>query len=121
GERPVVASTEAFSTDMAIPVEGAPVVRDTLVLSVSASGQAAAYRQATLLAQVEGQVRSVRVQENARVSGNELLLQIDPTQFELEVERARAAVTTAEASFRELTLFDDRIEDPSVREERERV
>src|SRR5690606_19617474 len=67
GERPVVASTEAFSTDVAIPVEGAPVVRDTLVLSVSASGQAAAYRQATLLAQVEGQVLGVRVRENARV------------------------------------------------------
>ncbi len=121
GERPVVASTEAFSTDVAIPVEGAPVVRDTLVLSVSASGQAAAYRQATLLAQVEGQVLGVRVRENARVGSNDLLVEIDPTQLELELERARAQVTSAEAQFRELTLFDDRIEDASVREERERV
>src|SRR5690606_38617208 len=120
GERPVVASADAFSTDMAIPVEGAPVIRDTLVLSVTAAGQAAAYRQATLLAQVEGQVKAVRVRENARVGAGELLLEVDATQFELAVERARAQVASAEAQFRELTVFDDWFADPAVREERER-
>lgn len=121
GERPVVASADAFSTDMAIPVEGAPVIRDTLVLSVTAAGQAAAYRQATLLAQVEGQVKAVRVRENSRVGTGELLVEIDAARYELEVERARAQVASAEAQFRELTLFDTRIEDPAVREERERA
>ncbi|HEX7117715.1 MAG TPA: efflux RND transporter periplasmic adaptor subunit [Longimicrobiales bacterium] len=121
GDRPIVESAAAFSTDVAVPVEGAPVVRDTLVLSVTASGQAAAYRQATILAQVEGQVVAVGVRENARVGKGADLLRVDPTQYELAVERARAAVTSAEASFRELTLFDDRIEDPAVRAERERV
>ncbi|HEX6938278.1 MAG TPA: efflux RND transporter periplasmic adaptor subunit [Longimicrobiales bacterium] len=121
GSRPVVASAGAFSTDVAIPVEGAPVVRDTLVLSVSASGQAAAYRRATVRAQVEGQVTRVLVRESERVGAGALLLEVDPTQYELEVERARAAVASAEASFRELTLFDDRIDDPEVRAERERV
>lgn len=121
GDRPVVESAEAFSTEVAIPVEGAPAVRDTLVLSVSAAGEAAAYRQATVRAQVEGQVRRVAVRENARVGAGEPLLEIDPTQYELEVERARAQVTSAEASYREATLFDERIDDPRVREERERV
>ena len=71
--------------------------------------------------QVEGQVRRVAVRENDRVAPGGLLLEIDPTQYELNVEKARAAVTSAEAMFRELTLFDDRIEDATIREERERV
>ncbi len=121
GARPIVESAEAFATDIAIPVEGLPVVRDTLVLSVSAAGQAAAYRQATLKAQVEGQVKRVVVRENARVGTGAVLVEIDRTQYELEVEKARAAVTSAEATFREQTLFDDRIEDPAIRAERERV
>src|SRR5690606_38437533 len=120
GERPVVASADAFSTDMAIPVEGAPVIRDTLVLSVTAAGQAAAYRQATLLAPAEGQGKAGGVRGTARGGAGELLRGVDATQFELAVERARAQVASAEAQFRELTLFDDRIEDPAVREERER-
>lgn len=120
-DRPVVESASAFATDVAIPVEGVAAVRDTLLVSVSAAGQAAAYRQATLRAQVEGQVRRVAVRENDRVAPGGLLLEIDPTQYELNVERARAAVTSAEAMFRELTLFDDRIEDATIREERERV
>ncbi len=121
GERPVVESASAFSTEVAIPVEGAPAVRDTLVISVSAAGQAAAYRQATIRAKVEGQVLRVPVRESSRVGSGGLLVQIDPTPYELAVEKARAAVTAAEAMFRELTLFDDRIEDVRVREERERV
>lgn len=120
-DRPVVESASAFATDVAIPVEGVAAVRDTLLVSVSAAGQAAAYRQATLRAQVEGQVRRVAVRENDRVAPGGLLLEIDPTQYELNVEKARAAVTSAEAMFRELTLFDDRIEDATIREERERV
>lgn len=121
GDRPIVESASAFATDVAIPVEGAEVVRDTLVLSVTAAGQATAYRQATFLAQVEGQLLRVAVRENAQVGQGAILLEIDPTQYELEVERAKAQVAAAEAVYRDYTLFDDRIEDPEVRAERERA
>lgn len=118
---PEVSAADAFSTDQAIPVEGAPVVIDTLVLQVRAEGQAAAWRQTTLLAQVTGQVRAVPVRENNAVRGGTPLVLIDSTEYALSADEARARLRTAEAQYRELTLFDDRIEDAAVRGERERT
>lgn len=118
---PEVSATSTFATDVAIPVEGAMVVQDTLVVSVSAAAQAAAARQATLLAQVEGLVTAIRVEENTAVSTGRLMIEIDSTEYALGVARAQANLAKAQATFRELTLFDDQIEDPEVRAERERV
>lgn len=114
-------AAETFATDVAIPVEGAVVVRDTLVVSVSAAARAAARREAKLLAQVEGRVTDVRVRDNAFVRQGQLLLTIDSTEYALGLDRAEAALARARASFRELTLFDDQIQDTAVRAERERV
>jgi RND family efflux transporter MFP subunit len=112
---------ESFATDVAIPVEGGMVLRDTLVISVSAAAEAAARREARLLAQVEGQVTEVRVRDNARVRAGQVLLAIDSTEYSLGLDRAKANLARAQASFRELTLFDDQIADTAVRGERERV
>ena len=115
------AAAAAFPTDVANPVEGAEVVLDTLVLSVSGEGQAAADRQALILAQVAGRVLEVRVRENDVVGPGALLVVIDPTEYELAVAQAEARLQSAEASYRELTLFDDRmIADSAIRAERER-
>lgn len=116
-----VSATETFSTGLAIPVEVAEVVRDTLVISVTASGQAAAVRQTTILAQVNGRVDRLLVRENDRVTPSSLLVAIDSTEYALEVARAIAQKRSAEATFRETTLFDDRVEDPEIRMERETV
>ncbi|MHC4479860.1 MAG: efflux RND transporter periplasmic adaptor subunit [Planctomycetota bacterium] len=116
-----VSSARTFSTDVAIPVEGATVVRDTLVISVSAAAEAAAERQAPLEAQVEGRVMRVSVAENGRVGRGQPLMEIDTTEYALAVARAAAGLARAEATYRELTLFDDQIEEPAVRTERERV
>lgn len=116
-----VSATETFSTDIAIPVEAATVVRDTLVISVSAAAQAAAERESRLLAQVEGLVTAVPVQENDAVGAGRLLVAIDTTEYALGLARAKANFARAEASFRELTLFDDQITDEAVRLERQRV
>lgn len=121
GPLPGVSAAETFATDVAIPVEGALVIRDTLVLSVRAAGQAAAWRETTIRAQVSGRIESLEVRENQRVRQGELLLRVDPTEYELDVADARARVASAEAAFREQALFDDRIEDPAVRAERERA
>ena len=53
---PDVSATATFRTDVAIPVSGAVVVRDTLVVSVSAAAEAAALRTSKVLAQVEAPV-----------------------------------------------------------------
>jgi RND family efflux transporter MFP subunit len=116
-----VSAARTFDTSLPIPVEGATVVRDTLVISVSAAAEAAADRLARMLAQVEGWVRAVHVRENARVAAGQPLIQIDTTQYALNVARARAGFAKAEATFRELTLFDDQIEDTEIRAERGRI
>jgi membrane fusion protein (multidrug efflux system) len=119
--RPDVSATETFSTDVAIPVEGAKVVRDTLVISVSAAAQAAAERSSRILAQVAGRVMDVTVRDNDRVAAGQLLVAIDTTEYALGLARAEANLARTQASFRELTLFDDQIADSAIRVERARV
>ena len=121
GEDGTVESARAFGTDIAIPVTGAAVTRDTLVLGVSAAGQAQALSRALLAAEVEGPVAEVRVREGDRVRAGQVLARIDPERYAFELERARAELERAEATFQELTLFDDEIEDPALREERRRM
>jgi RND family efflux transporter MFP subunit len=120
GGAEAVSSASTFSTDVAIPVEGAMVVRDTLVISVSAAAEAAASRQAVLRAQVEGRITSLRVEENDAAGSGRLLIQIDTTEYGIAVDRARARLATATATYDELTMFDDEIEDERVRTERAR-
>jgi membrane fusion protein, multidrug efflux system len=115
GDLPDVSAAEQFSTELAVVVEGAPVVLDTLVLSVSAAGEAAAWRQTVVRAQVAGQVRAVRVAENRVVGGGVLLVEIDPTEYQLALEEARARLRETENRYREITLGSDRIADAGVR------
>ncbi len=116
-----VSSAQTFATDVPIPVEGKVVVRDTLVISVAAAAQAAAFKEARLLAQVEGRVTRVLIEENRPVRGGRWLIEIDSTEYALSVSRARAQLAKADAAFRELILFDDQIADVAVRTERARV
>jgi multidrug efflux pump subunit AcrA (membrane-fusion protein) len=80
------------SSDLAIPVEGEPAILDTLVLAVSAAGQAAPWREATITARVAGQVGDVARTENAAVgSGASLasLASIDPAEYDWACARRR--------------------------------
>jgi membrane fusion protein (multidrug efflux system) len=121
GDAPDVSASSAFATDVAIPVSGAPVIRDTLVLRVTASGEAAAWRQAVLTAQVRGRVVRLPVRENQNVRSGALLLALDSTEYGLNVEDAAAQLRKVQAEYQALTLFDSRaIQDSAVRAERER-
>jgi membrane fusion protein, multidrug efflux system len=115
------AGADTFSSDAAVPVEGAEVVLDTLVLSVSAAGEAASLRKTALRAQVAGQVRAVRVAENGRVGTNALLVEIDPTEYRLALEEAHAQLREMDARYREMTLGDDRLDDARIRAERDSI
>lgn len=118
---PAVSATEAFATDVAQPVSGAQVRRDTLWITVTAAGQAAANRRAVIRARVGGVVSNLPLRENDRVSRGDLLLRFDTTEFAMAAASARADVRRAEAEYRELTLFDEEITDPELRAERERL
>ncbi|MGQ0563348.1 MAG: efflux RND transporter periplasmic adaptor subunit [Gemmatimonadota bacterium] len=109
------------SSDLAIPVESDAVIRDTLVLAVSAAGQAAPWREAVITARVAGQVQSVARAENAAVGAGASLATIDPAEYELALKEAQARHRTAEATYREMTLFDERITDAAVRAERQKA
>jgi len=110
-----------FSASVAQPVSGAEVVRDTLWIRVRAAGQAEAWRRTTLSAQVEGVIRAVPPNENDAVAEGSTLVQIDTVQYALDVAQARADLRVAETDYRQRILFDDEIEDPGMRAERERI
>lgn len=109
------------TSDLYIPVEGDVVIQDTLVLAVSAAGQVAPWRQAVITAQVSGQVNAVNVIENAAVGSGGALLSINPEEYQLALAEAEASLRTAEAQYRETTLFDERITDPAIRSERQKA
>ena len=111
----------AFPSDVAIPVEGVPAVQDTMVIAVTAAGEAAAWRQAVVSSLVAGELRQLSVRENAQVSTGTPLAAIDPAQFQLALGEAEAALRQAEAQYREVTLFDDRITDANARAERQKT
>ncbi len=114
-------SSGAFRTGIAIPVTGTVVVRDTLVMSVSAAGQARAFARTLLTVEVEGPIAEVRVDEGDYVRRGQVVARVDPERYALALEKARAAAERAEADFQELTLFDHEIEDEEVRDRRRRT
>ncbi len=114
-------ASEQFATDVPQPVVGAEVVRDTLWMTVTALGQAEAVRRTFVQSRVDGIVREIRVVENQAVEPGAVLLRVDSTEYALAAARARADLVTAQANYQEMTLFDDEITDPRVREERNRL
>jgi RND family efflux transporter MFP subunit len=109
------------ASELSIPVEGEEVIQDTLVLAVSAAGQVAPWRQAIITAQISGQVQSVNVTENAGVGAGAALVTVNTEEYELALAEAQASLRTAEAQYRETTLFDERITDAAVRAERQKA
>jgi membrane fusion protein, multidrug efflux system len=57
----------------------------------------------TISAQVDGQVKEVLVEDNQLVHAGDVLLRLDPLQFQIAVEKANAAVTQANAQVQQLT------------------
>jgi len=110
---------KAFNTDDAVAVEGAEVIQDTLVMSVSATGEAASRQQTVVKAQVGGQVRAVRALENQALGGGRVVIELDPTEYQLALEDALANQRNAQARYREATLTDDQITDARVRAQRD--
>src|SRR5690606_24610711 len=97
------------------------VRRGTMTLSVTASGQAVASRQARLLALVEGRVSQLPISENSAVGQGQLVFGLDADDYNLQLQQAEVRLEQRQAQYRELTLYDDRIEDATLRAERDRA
>ena len=118
---PQTSGGSQFSADMPQAVRGAEVVLDTLWIRVRAAGQAEAFRRTALTSQVAGIVQGLPIRENQRVAAGAPLVQLDSTEYALDVDQAQADLLTAETDYRQLILFDDEIEDPAIRAERDRI
>jgi len=69
--------------------------RRDLVQTVTANGWVRPHRSVDVQSDVIGRVVELRVEEGDRVQRGQLLLRIDPTQYEAAVARARGAVSEA--------------------------
>src|SRR5215213_7086179 len=116
--RPATSASGSFNTDVAIPVKGVPAIRDALVVSVTAAGQAEGWKKTVVVAQVAGRVAALPLHENDAVAPGQLLAGIDAAEYGLAVEEAQAALRQAQAAYREATILDEEIQDPRVRADR---
>src|SRR5215208_452359 len=120
-EGPLPPAARRTSTVTAAPVRGAIVRRDTLVLHVTAPGHAAAARRVVVLAQVAGRVAELAVHDDSPVRAGAALATLDSADLRLAVARAEADLRQAEAQYRELTVFDERLASAELRQERSRA
>lgn len=69
-----------------------------LVASVTASGQVSPRTKVDLSADITGRITRLAVKDGDYVKEGQFLLQIDPQQYEAQVQRAEAALANARAS-----------------------
>ncbi len=79
------------------PVAIAAARRMDVVDRIQATGQLTAKADATIAAQVDGQITEIRVRESEAVEAGQVLLVIDPERRQLEVTNARAQLAKARA------------------------
>lgn len=118
GDTAPAASAFADELVLAEPVIVDTVRRGTLVLRVSVTGQAEAFRRAPVTAGVAGRVEAVAAGEGDGVRAGQVVARLDDAPLALAMAAARAEVEEARARFREGTLLDDEIGDPSRRRAR---
>ncbi len=82
------------------------VSRDTIVTSISGTGQVSAQNQLGLTAQSSGQVTSIKVQNGDMVKQGDLLLTVDNRAALVSLTQAQANVTSAQANYDKLINGD---------------
>ncbi len=87
--------------DRGVEVRLEEVIRRDLVETVTASGNIRAGRVVDISSDVSARVRTLLVEEGDDVEAGDLLLRLDPTQFEAAVSRARASLNQAQAQERQ--------------------
>lgn len=92
-----------FGTDRApaAAYRTAPVDRGDLRVSISATGSLRALSTVDVGSQVSGQMLSVEVDFNDRVSAGQVIARIDPANFQARLSQTRADLTSARASLNE--------------------
>ncbi|MEX0892599.1 MAG: efflux RND transporter periplasmic adaptor subunit [Gemmatimonadota bacterium] len=92
-----IAVIGAVTGNDAVAVRMEEVTRQDLVGVVSASGWIQPHRKVDVQADIMGRITALYVAEGQSVTAGQILLRIDPTQYEAAVSRAEAAVSEARA------------------------
>jgi HlyD family secretion protein len=87
----------ARSQERAVEVRVEEVRERDLVSTITATGSVRARREVSISSDVMGRVVALTVEEGDEVERDQVLLRIDPTQFEAAVARARATLSQANA------------------------
>lgn len=87
----------ASTRDKGVEVRTEPVATRDLISVVTASGVIQPKRKVDISADISGRVIQLAVVEGQTVQAGDLLLRIDPTQYEALVRRSEAAVAQARA------------------------
>ncbi|MDB5389214.1 MAG: efflux transporter periplasmic adaptor subunit [Planctomycetaceae bacterium] len=85
-------NSESQPETAAVMVTVEPVVRRSVRRTVEAVGTLHGYEEVTISTKIEGTVRSIQHDVADRVSPNEVLLEIDPTNYELAVRQAEQSL-----------------------------
>ena len=94
----LIALNAAGRRDRGESVRIAAVERRNLVATVTASGQIEPQRSVDISADITGRIIQILVQEGDFVKRGDLVLRIEPSQYEAQVAQARALLSSAEAS-----------------------
>lgn len=89
------AGAAASRNNSGVQVRLEPVTARDLVAIVSASGWIRPHRKVDVQADIMGRIVELRVREGDGVTKGQVLLRIDPTQYEAAVARSRALVSEA--------------------------
>jgi HlyD family secretion protein len=91
----IVGVAASTSGSDAVQVRIEPVAKRDLVATVSASGWIRPNRKVDVQSDIMGRITQLFVREGQNVEKGQILLRIDPAQYEAAVARARAAVSEA--------------------------
>jgi len=89
-------------------VQAAAVRKGQIVSTVSAPGSVKAETEVKISAYVMGKVTRLPVKEGDRVRKGQVLVQIDPANYEAQVKQARASLDLAQASLAQSGLIYER-------------
>ena len=95
--RGVVVGIVLAKRDRGVEVREENVARRDLVAAVTASGKIQPKKRVDISADITGRITKISVREGAVVTEGQFLLQIDPSLYEANLQRAQAAFSSAGA------------------------
>jgi multidrug efflux system membrane fusion protein len=102
------ASAAKMASDRVVPVIAAPVVRRDVPVWLDGLGNVSAFYTVTVKPQVDGRIDNVAFVEGQHVKKGDLLVQIDPRAFAIQLESAQANLARDRANLNNAKLNADR-------------